>query len=189
MPPAADSTSGTLDDPQERIEDDAAGAAVAAEVDFDDEDADRHDDGAVEHGRDDGRQGGRRAERGDQQRDAHIAGVGEDRRQAMQAEGGQAVGEQPAGAEHRDSGGDDDAAAIAGEEAPVQHIGDADARGRDEEQRRQREEVDEAVERFAAGLAEQAEAAAEIAGEDDAEHRQDAVRPFSAWLQWTNATD
>jgi hypothetical protein len=90
----------------------------------------------------------------------------------VQAEGGQAVGEQPAGDGDGDQDGDDDAASIGREEAPVQHVGDADPRGRDEEQRGQRQEIDEAVEGLAAGLAQQAEAAAQIAGEDDAEHRQ-----------------
>jgi hypothetical protein len=93
----------------------------------------------------------------------------------VQAEGGQPVGEQEATDEDGDRRGGQGAAAIGGKERQVEDVRERHARHGDEEQRRQGDEIDEAVERLAAGVAEEAETAAEIAGEDDAEYRQDDI--------------
>ena len=73
------------------------------------------------------------------------------------------------------SGRQQRAAAIGEEKRPVEDVAQRHPRHGDEEQRRQRDIVDEGVQRLAAGRAQHAEAAAEITCEDDAEDRQDDI--------------
>src|SRR3546814_6119487 len=83
-----------------------------------------------------------------------LAGVGEDRRKASEAERAEPV--RKGEPRHRDGDheGGRRAAAIGAEEGEIEHFRQRHPGHRDEEQRRQRDEVDEAVEGLAALLAE-----------------------------------
>ena len=83
-----------------------------------------------------------------------------------------AVLEPEASGENGQQGRQQRAAAIGEEKRPVEDIAQRHPCHGDEEQRRQRDIIDEGVQRLAAGRAQHAKAAAEITCEDDAEDRQ-----------------
>ena len=150
-------------------------AGTAPEVDFDEGGGHRHEDGGVDHRGDDGGQRAVVAESGDGQGNPHVAGVAEHSRHPEQADFGEPAAEEDPGGHHGEEQAEPDPGGKGGDERPVEDIGGLDARHRVEKQHRQRYVVDEAVQRLAAILAKEPEAAGQVSREKDGEDRKNDV--------------
>jgi hypothetical protein len=118
---------------------------------------DAHHHRTVPDGGNDGGQDAWIAESRLQQRDPHVARVGEHSRQPVQRERAQTPWKQENGHDEGEDEGGELRTAKCEEKRPVQDVRDVHARHRDHEQGGQGDVIDEAVERVGAGLAEQPE--------------------------------
>ena len=142
---------------------------------LDPQDVEAHDQRAVHDGQENGGQRRLAAEGGDGERNAHVAGVGEDRAHVLHGEGRAARAEHQPPDDQRDHGARQQAEQIGAEIGPIEDLRQFDLGERAEEQGGQSGEIDEAVQRLAAARAEQAKPPAGIAGKDDGKDGKDDI--------------
>ena len=163
------------DDAHQSVARDMQAMACRRQLGLDPQDVEAHDQRAVHDGQENGGQRRLPAEGGDGERNAHVAGVGEDRAHVLHREGRAARAEHKPPHGQRDQGARQQAEQIGAEIGPIEDLRQFDLGQRAEEQGGQGGEIHEAVQRLAAAGAEQAEPPAGIAGKDDGEDGKDDI--------------